>query len=84
MTKHLPLKLLRSCKLKPLWVGLYKIVYTYGDNAYKLELPALLAKLHLVFNITLLKRYIGDVVPALDPFELDDGAEYEVDAFLHR
>ena len=41
--KALPLKLPRSCKLKPLWVGLYRIVRASGDNAYELEPSAKLA-----------------------------------------
>ena len=83
-TKHLSLKVPGSCNLKPLWVGPYKIVYTCGNNAYKLELPAMLANLHLVFNITLLNCYVGDVVPALDPIKLDNGPEYEVNAILYN
>ena len=35
-----------------------------------------------MFNVTLLKQYVGDVVPAPDPIKLDDGPEYEVDAFF--
>ena len=56
----------------------------YGDNACKLELPAMLAKLHPVFNVALLKHYIGDVVLSLDPIKLDNGPEYEVDAILNH
>ena len=82
-TKYLPLKLPGSCNLKPLWVGPYQIVNADDDNAYELDLPATLAKLHPVFNITLLKCYIGDVVPAPDPVKLD-GPEYEVGAILYH
>ena len=84
LTKHLPLKLPGSHKLKPLWVGPYQIVHACGNNAYELELPATLAKLHLVFNITLLKHYVGDVIPTPDPIKLNNGPEYEVDAILHH
>ena len=40
----------------------------------------MLAKLHPVFIVTLLKRYAGDVVPAPDPIEPENGPEYKVDA----
>ena len=84
LSKHLPLKLPGSHKPKPLWLGLYQIVYSCGDNAYELELPATLAKLHSVFNLTLFQRYVGDVVPALDLIKLDDGSEYKVHDILYH
>ena len=41
--------------------------------------------LHPVFNIALVKRYVGMVIPGPDPVELDAGPEYEVQAILcHR
>ena len=84
LTKHPALKLPGSYKLKPLWVGPYQIVCACSNNAYKLELHATLVKLHPLFNFTLLKHYVGNVVPTLDPIKLDNGAEYEVDAILHH
>ena len=81
-TKHLLLKLPGSCKLKPLWVGLYQIVCACGDNAYKLELTATLAKLHPVFNVTLFKHCVGDIIPDPDPIKLDNGPEQGADAIL--
>ena len=84
-TCNLPLRLPGSTKLKPLWVGPYQIVETVGANAVKLALPPALASLHPVFNIALVKRYVGMVIPAPDPVELDAGPEYEVQAILrHR
>ena len=84
-THKLPLRLPGSTKLKPLWVGPYQIVATVGANAVKLALPPALASLHPVFNIALVKRYVGTVIPAPDPVELDAGPEYEVGTILcHR
>ena len=83
--RNLPLHLLGSTKLKPLWVGPYQILVTVGANAVKLALPPTLASLHPVFNIALVKRYVGTVIPALNPVKLDDGPEYEVQVILrHR
>ena len=82
---NLPLCLPGSTKLKPLWVGPYQILETVGANAVKLALPPALASLHPVFNIALVKCYVGTVIPAPDPVKLDAGPEYEVQAILrHR
>ena len=53
LTKHLLLKLPGSCKLKPIWVVLYKIVCACSDNSHELELPSMLSKLYQVFSVTL-------------------------------
>ena len=83
--RNLPLRLPGLTKLKPLWVGPYQIVETVGANAVQLALPSALASLHSVFNIALVKLYVGTVIPAPDPVELDSGPEYEVQAILrHR
>ena len=56
-----------------------------GANAVKLALPPALAILHPVVDIALVKCYVGMVIPAPDPVELDAGPEYEVQAILrHR
>ena len=84
LTKHLPLKLPGFHKLKPLWVSPYLIVYACGNYANKLEILAILAKLYPVFNVTLLKRFVGDVVPTPGPIELDNSPEYKVYAILQH
>ena len=44
----------------------------------------MISKLHPVFNVTFLKCYVGNIVPASDPVKLDNGPEYEIDAILHH
>ena len=84
-TRNLPIKLPGSRKLKPLWVGPYPVVRRVGENAYELKLPDALASLHPVFNVSVLKGYVGSVIPPPDPVELETGPEFEVDAILrHR
>ena len=84
-TKNLPIKVPGSNKLKPLWVGPFRVVHTIGTNAYELDLPATLEWLHPVFNISVLKQYKGQVLSPPDPVELDTGPEFEVEAILcHR
>ena len=54
-----------------------------GRNAAKLELPPAMT-VHPVFNVSLLKQYKGTrLLPSA--IQLDDEAEYEVEAILkHR
>jgi len=74
-----------SHKFKPLFVGPYRIEAKVGDNAYRLSLPSFYAKLHPVFNVSLLKRYRGSVIPPPDPVEVEGLDEYEVAQILsHR
>ena len=53
-------------KISPRYVGPYEILKRVGKVAYALELPADLALVHPVFQISLLKKCVGDpasVVP---------------------
>ena len=61
------------------------MVRKVGENAYELKLPDALVSLHPVFNVSILKGYVGSVIPPPDPVELDTGPEFEVDTILrHR
>ena len=81
-TKHLALKGV-SGKLKPRFVGPFRVVQLVGDNAVKLDLPAAMG-VHPVFNISLVKLYLGSQLqPA--PVEVEGQEEYEIDAIMgHR
>ena len=82
--KNLPIKVPGSHKLKPLWVGPFRVVRAIGTNAYELDLPATLERLHPLFNVSVLKHYKGQVLSPPDPIELDTGPEFEVEAILHH
>ena len=73
-----------SRKLKPLWVGPFRVVHAIGTNAYELDLPATLEWLHPVFNVSVLKHNEGQVLSPPDPIELDTGPEFEVEAILRH
>ena len=75
-TKHLKLKA-RPGKLCLKYIGLFKVLQMVGHNAGKLELPIEI-KVHMVFNVALLKRYHGKCLLP-NPISVDDNAEYEVD-----
>ena len=81
-TKNLPIKVPGLRKLKPLWVGPFRVIHAIGTNAYELDLPATLERLHPVFNVSVLKRYERHVLSPPDPIELDTGPEFEVEAIL--
>ena len=55
-----------------------------GANAVELALPPALASLHPAFNISLVKCYVGMVIPAPNLVELDAGLEYEVQTILRH
>lgn len=49
-----------SVKFLPKWVGPYKVLARIGKAAYKLELPAEIGRVHPVFHVSLLKKWIDD------------------------
>jgi hypothetical protein len=66
-------------KLSPRYIGPYEIVERIGTLAYRLALPNSLEKVHDVFHVSQLKRYIPATTHVLDPepLELDSTLTYE-------
>jgi len=61
-------------KLKPQYVGPFKMLERIGLVAYKLELPEELSRIHDTFHVSNLKKYLSDetlVVPLKD-IQLND------------
>lgn len=76
-------------KLDDRWFGPFPIIEVISDNAYKLQLTPPFARVHPVFNITLLRRFNPDEIkerpkpmqplPTID----EEGEEvYEVERIL--
>ncbi|KAI5353071.1 hypothetical protein L3X38_005963 [Prunus dulcis] len=65
-------------KLSPRYIGPYEIIERVGPVAYRLALPADLARLHDVFHISMLRKYISDPshVQEEQPVELEDDFTY--------
>ena len=80
--RNLPLRMVGTKKLAPLWVGTYKVLEVFNSSAYKLALPISRHLLHPVFNISVLKPYHGTVIPFPDPIQIDGDLEYKVAEIL--
>ena len=47
-------------KLAPRYVGPYQILDSVGKVSYRVALPPLMSQVHLVFHISLLRKYVAD------------------------
>ena len=66
-------------KLSPLYMGLYEIMEIIGEVAYWLRLPPELARIHDIFYISMLRKYMIDSSHVLrdQPVELKEDLTYE-------
>ncbi|XP_051141122.1 uncharacterized protein LOC127258355 [Andrographis paniculata] len=58
-------------KLSPRYVGSYEILDRVGDWAYRLALPNSMERIHNVFHVSQLRRYVADPSHILSPYELE-------------
>ena len=79
-TRYLPLHVEKR-KLSPRWLGPFCISSRVGVNAYKLKnLPSWL-HVHDTFNVSQLKKYLGENAHADESFQLSND-EYEVEKII--
>ena len=73
------LKFGRRGKLRPRYIGPYEIIARVGPVAYKLDLPPELSKVHNVFHVSILRKYIPNPSHVLrdQPLELKDNLTYK-------
>ena len=57
----------RREKLRPRYIGPYEIIARVGPVAYRLDLPPELSKVHNVFHISMLRKYIPVTPPTRHP-----------------
>ena len=69
----------RRGKLSPHYIGPYEISERIGPVAYRVILPPELARIHGVFHVSMLRRYIPDPSHVLrdQPVELREDLTYE-------
>ena len=67
-------------KLNPRYIGPFRIIERIGPVAYRLELPPELDRIHNVFHVSMLKKYVPDPSHVLEapPIELHDYLKFEV------
>ena len=66
-------------KLSPRYIGPYRIVERIGEVAYRFELPSDLDRIHDVFHVSMLRKYIPDPSHVLteQPLEIQKNLTYE-------
>ena len=66
-------------KLSPRYIGPYRIVERIREVAYRLELPSDLNRIHDVFHVSMLCKYIPDPSHVLteQPVEIQENLTYE-------
>jgi hypothetical protein len=67
-------------KLSPRFIGPYQITERIGPVAYRLDLPDELSRIHDVFHVSMLRKYITDPSHVLEsqPVQLKENLTYEV------
>ncbi|EOY04000.1 Uncharacterized protein TCM_019247 [Theobroma cacao] len=67
-------------KLNPRYIGPFCIIERIGPVAYRLELPPELDRIHNVFHVSMLKKYVPDPSHILEtpPIELHEYLKFEV------
>lgn len=66
-------------KLSPRYIGPYEVLERIGKVAYRLALPPELSRIHNVFHVSMLRKYIPDPshVLSYQPVELNEDLTYE-------
>ncbi|XP_073139115.1 uncharacterized protein [Henckelia pumila] len=69
----------RKGKLNPRYIGRFEILERIGTLAYRLALPPSLAKVHNMFHVSMLRRYVSNPSHVLDfdPLQLSPELAFE-------
>ena len=69
----------RKGKLSPRYVGPFEVLEKVGALEYRVALPLKLEKIHNVFHVSSLKKYVYDAfhVVEIEPIQLDENLAYD-------
>ena len=72
--------ILKEGEIEIRYIGPFRIVERIGPITYRLELPSELSRIHDVFHVSMLRKYVSDPSHILKapPFELDEDLTFEV------
>ncbi|PKI60953.1 hypothetical protein CRG98_018659 [Punica granatum] len=73
------MRFVKKGKLSLRYIGPYEILERIGKMAYRLALPPELSRIHNVFHVSMLRKYISDPshVLSYQPVELNEDLTYE-------
>ena len=73
------LRFVKKGKLSPRYIRPYEILERVGPVAYRLALPVEMSRIHNVFHVSVLRKYIPDATHVLStqPVELNEDLSYE-------
>ena len=57
--------------MSPWFIGPFEILQRVGECAYRINLPPTLSRVHDVFHVSMLRKYISDPSRVLDHSQLD-------------
>ncbi|XP_070023428.1 uncharacterized protein [Nicotiana sylvestris] len=68
-------------KLSPRYIRPFEVLQRIAEVAYKLALPPSMLNVHLVFHVSLLRKYVGDPSHVLDfsTIQLDGDLTYDME-----
>ena len=66
-------------KLSPMFIGPFEILDRVGNVSYRFALPPSLSRIHNVFHVSILKKYVPDSSHVLDykTLQLEGDLTYE-------